>query len=114
MAKIELSEGQLQVCLSLGEKLAAIHGNLTIDRSNVVSAAVVPTKFWRTLGWRVPGTGLPPLIVAGTYLRKGDRAFVSYFKGQVPVEIRLSGHRFTRLIIGVDTLPAAEAIVKAL
>jgi hypothetical protein len=62
----------------------------------------------------VPGTGLPPFIVAGTYLKKGDRAFVSYFKGQTPVEIKLSGGRFTRLIIGLDDLPAAEAIVKAL
>jgi len=114
MAKIDLTQDSLRVLLSVGEKLAAIRGNLTIERAQVVGAQIVPTNFWKNLGLRVPGTGLPPFIVSGTYLKKGDKAFVSYFKGQTPVEIKLSGGRFTRLIIGMDDLPAAEAIVKAL
>lgn len=114
MAKIELSAVSLQVLMSAGEKLAAFQGNLRIDRAQVVSAEIVPTKFWLTLGLRVPGTGLPPFIVSGTYVKKGDKAFVSYFKGQTPVEIRLTGARFTRLIIGTDSLSAAQAIVEAL
>ena len=114
MAKIKLTANSLTVLLSAGEKLAAFHGNLTVPIDQVVSAQIVPSSFWRGLGLRVPGTGLPPFIVSGTYLKKGDRAFVSYFKGQIPVEIKLSGGRFTRLIIGMDDLPAAEAIVNAL
>lgn len=114
MAKIELTTDALLVRLSVGEKIAALRGDVLVPRSQVATAQVVPTNFWRGLGLRVPGTGLPPFIVAGTYLKKGDRAFVSYFKGQTPVEIKLSGGRFTRLIIGLDDLPAAEAIVKAL
>jgi len=114
LAKIELTNGQLRVLLSRGEKLAAIRGNLTVELEQVVSAQIVPTNFWGTLGFRVPGTGLPPFIVSGTYLKKGDKAFVSYFRGQTPVEIKLRGGRFTRLIIGVDDLPAAEALLKLL
>ncbi|MEO0024837.1 MAG: hypothetical protein RL196_1278 [Actinomycetota bacterium] len=100
--------------MSAGEKLAAFHGNLSFGRDQVVSAQIVPTNFWPTLGLRVPGTGLPPLIISGTYIKKGDRAFVSYFKGQTPVEIKLTGARFTRLIIGVDALAAAEALTNEL
>ncbi len=114
MAKIELTAVSLQVLMSAGEKLAALHGDVTVDRAQVVSAEIVPTRFWLTLGLRVPGTGLPPLIVSGTYVKKGDRAFVSYFKGQTPVEIKLTGARFTRLIIGTDSLPAARALVNEL
>ena len=80
----------------------------------MVSADIVPTQFWLSLGLRVPGTGLPPLIVSGTYLKKGDKAFVSYFKGQTPVEITLTGAQFTRLIIGLDDLAAANLIVETL
>ena len=114
MAKIEQTADELRVVLSVGEKVAAIRGNVTVTRAQVVSAQIVPTSFWRNLGLRVPGTGLPPFIVSGTYVKKGDKAFVSYFKGQTPVEIKLTGARFTRLIIGTDALSAAEAIVKAL
>ena len=114
MAKIELTAEELRVQLSVGEKAAALRGDVLVPRAQVAAAQIVPTNFWRGLGLRVPGTGLPPFIVAGTYLKKGDKAFVSYFKGQTPVEIKLSGGRFTRLIIGLDDLPAAEAIVKAL
>jgi hypothetical protein len=114
MAKIELTPQSLRVLMSAGEKLAAFHGNLTFDRAQVLSAQIVSTKFWLNLGLRVPGTGLPPLIISGTYIKKGDRAFVSYFKGQTPVEIKLTGARFTRLIIGVDTLAAADALTNEL
>ena len=114
MAKFELTADSLKVSLSAGEKLAAFRGNQTFERAQVVSAQIVPTNFWLNLGLRVPGTGLPPLIISGTYVKKGDRAFVSYFKGQTPVEIKLTGARFTRLIIGVDTLAAAEALTSEL
>ena len=114
MAKIELTADSLTVLLSTGEKIAAIHGNVEVSRSQVISAQIVPKNFYWNLGLRVPGTGLPPFIVSGTYVKKGDKAFVSYFKGQTPVEIRLTGARFTRLIIGTDSLSAAQAIVEAL
>jgi len=114
MAKFHLTHTELTVLLRPGEKLAAIHGNLTVPRSQVVSVQIVSLRFWRRLGWRVPGTSLPPLIVSGTYLKKGDKAFVSYFKGQTPVEIVLTGNSFNRLIIGADSLPEAEAAVREL
>jgi hypothetical protein len=112
MAKITRTKDSFTVLLSTGEKLAAFRGNVTVPRSQVVSAQIVPINFWRDLGFRVPGTGLPPLIVSGTYIKKGDKAFVSYFKGQTPVEIQLTGGRLTRLIIGLDDLAAAEAAIK--
>lgn len=114
MATINLSSEALDVQLSRGEKLAAIHGNVTVSRDRVASAQIVTPKFWLDLGFRVPGTGMPPFIVSGTYVKKGDKAFVSYFKGQIPVQITLTDAKFTRLIIGVDDLTAAEAFVTAL
>ena len=114
MATINLTSDALEVQLSRGEKLAALHGNLSVARNQVVSAHMVTPKFWLDLGLRVPGTGLPPFIVSGTYVKKGDKAFVSYFKGQIPVQITLTDAKFTRLIIGVDDLTAAEAVVTAL
>ena len=58
-----------------------------------------------------PGTGLPPYIVAGTYLKKGDRAFVSWRGKTTPVQINLDGTgKYTRLIIGIEGADEALAL----
>jgi hypothetical protein len=110
MPKLELTEDQLIIRLSASEKLAALHGNLTINGIAIRGAAVADKKWWMTLGLRI-GTGLPGVIIAGTYVKKGDRAFVSWTrKHGLPLEITLAakmsagarGTQFTRILLGVD------------
>jgi hypothetical protein len=113
MAKVSIGSDTLKVTLTTGEKWAAIRGDLTIDGKTVRGAQVIETDFWRNLGWRVPGTGLPPYIVAGTYLKKGDRAFVSWRGKTTPVQINLDGSgRYTRLIIGIQGTDEAAALAE--
>ncbi|MFM6966987.1 MAG: hypothetical protein ACKOWI_06500, partial [Rhodoluna sp.] len=68
-------------------------------------------KWWMSLGLRVPGTAIPGVIIAGTYIKKNDRAFVSWTrKSGQPLEIRLAakmapaarGTQYTRIIVGVE------------
>ncbi len=110
MPKLELTEDQLIIRLSASEKLAALHGNLTINGIAIRGAAVADKKWWMTLGLRI-GTGLPGVIIAGTYVKLGDRAFVSWTrKHGLPLEITLAakmsagarGTQFTRILLGVD------------
>jgi hypothetical protein len=111
MPKIELSDDKLTLRLSPLEKLAALHGDVSVNGIAIRGAAVVDKKWWMNLGLRVPGTGLPGLVIAGTYLQKGDRAFVSWTrKAGLPLEITLAdkmnpearGTSYTRLIVGVE------------
>jgi hypothetical protein len=114
MPKLELTDDQLIIHLTAGEKLAAVHGDLKINGIAIRGAAVADKKWWMTLGLRI-GTGLPGVIIAGTYLKKGERAFVSWTrKAGLPLEITLAakmapharGTQFTRIIVGVDDAQA--------
>lgn len=106
MPGIELTANELRVTLSAGEKLAALHGDLRFAGTQIRGAEVLDSKWWWQLGLRVPGTGIPGLIIAGTYVRKGDRAFVSWRRGRQPLAINLRGAGYSRLILGVDDAQA--------
>lgn len=113
MPKVLIGTDSIKVTLSTGEKWAALSGDLNIDGKTVRGAQVVEPSFWRGLGWKVPGTGLPPFIVAGTYLQKGDRAFVSWRGKTTPVQINLDGSgKYTRLVIGIEGADEAEALAE--
>jgi hypothetical protein len=115
MPKIALAPDALKVYLSGGEKLAALHGSLSIPWNQVRGAEAVDTKFWQHLGLRLPGTGLPGVLIAGTFVWRKDRAFVYWSRGKQALQINLDGNRFGRLVIGVgDAEEMAERINSAL
>lgn len=65
----------------------------------------VASGLWH--GWRLPGTQVPGVIIAGSYLRDGSWTFWDVRgKGGRAVEITLSGERYERMVIDVEN-PAA-------
>lgn len=107
MPTLAIDERQLTVRLSAAEKLSALHGNFEIPLSRIRGAAVTDTKFWHRLGLRIPGTALPPFIMAGTYVKKGDRAFVCWTRKNTPLEITLEGEGYSRLVVSAGTAEEA-------
>jgi len=102
MPNLAFQQTNLHVTLSRGEKLAALHGDLKISLSSILGAEVLGQKWWMNLGLRVPGTGLPGIIIAGTYIWRKDRAFVCWKRGEQVLQINLTGQNYTRLVIGVE------------
>ena len=102
MPTLSFQQTDLHIDLALAEKVAALHGNLVIPLANMLGAEVLPKKWWFGLGLRVPGTGLPGLVIAGTYIWRKDRAFVSWTRGKQVLQINLTGHKYTRIVVGVD------------
>jgi hypothetical protein len=82
MPKLELTEDQLIIRLTAAEKLAAVRGDVTVNGVAIRGATVAPKNWWTTLGMRI-GTGLPGVIIAGTFIKKDDRAFVSWTRKSV-------------------------------
>ena len=110
MPKLVLNDDKLTIRLSPSEKLAAFHGDVTVNGIAIRGATVMDKKWWTTLGLRI-GTGLPGLIIAGTFIQPQDRAFVSWTrKAGLPLEITLAdkmdsqarGTKYTRIIVGVE------------
>ena len=110
MPKLVLTDDKLIIRLSPAEKLAACRGDVTVNGIAIRGAAIMDKKWWTTLGLRI-GTGLPGVIIAGTFIQPKDRAFVSWTrKAGLPLEITLAakmdsqarGTKYTRIIIGVE------------
>lgn len=111
MPKLEISPTKLDVQLSIGEKIAAIHGSLSVPLSSITGAEALTSKWWFGLGLRIPGTGLPGVIIAGTFLWRKDRAFVCWHRGQQVLQVNLIGRGYSRLVLGVaDAETWAETI----
>ncbi len=108
MPTVELTATHLTVHLSPLEKLAALSGDIKLPAMAIRGATVADKSWWHTLGLRV-GTGLPGVVIAGRFYRKGDTAFVSWTRKRQPLEITLApaaakaaGTPYTRLIVGVE------------
>ncbi|MEO5590804.1 MAG: hypothetical protein ABIS03_14580 [Gemmatimonadaceae bacterium] len=109
------------VDITVGEKEVAFvpHGWSRVW--TVDARVVVPLRAIRTVskarpgigrgwfkGWRLPGTHIPGVIVAGSYYRNGEWTFWDVRGiGETAIEVELSGVHFTRLIVDVGD-PASE------
>lgn len=115
MPSLIIKAKSLNIDLSSVEQVLALHGDLEIPAENIIGAERLGSLWWKSLGLRLPGTALPGLIVAGTYRAYGDRVFVYWTRKKQPLQINLFGHRYNRIIIGVDEADAwADAINAAI
>ncbi|WP_238482269.1 hypothetical protein [Noviherbaspirillum aridicola] len=65
------------------------------------------------LGLRIPGTHVPGLLTAGTFIKGGDRQFVYTSRKLQTIVIELAGNDWTRLVIGVPDARAEAARINA-
>ena len=116
MPQIEIKDDEIVIRLGFWQRLAAVHGDVHIPATSIRGAVVADEKWVRTLGFRVPGTALPGLIIAGTYIKPKDSAFVYWKRGDKSLlQLNLSGRPYNRVFIGVDDAAAlADQINDAL
>lgn len=90
-------------------KLWALKRRIEVPRSAVRSVRRAPADavrgWWK--GWRIPGTHLPGVIVAGTFYRDGERHFWDVRHADHAVEIELDGQAYDRLFVEVADPDAA-------
>lgn len=102
MPKLSIDANTFKATMCIGEVMGSFHGDIAVPLANITGAEVLDQKFWYHLGIRVPGTGLPGLMIAGTYLKKGDRAFVCWKRGEKVLQVNLTGQRYDRLVLGIS------------
>ena len=112
MVGIEMRDGQV-VFTPLGmSRLWAMRGRITVPRSAIRRVRRAPPDvgkgWWK--GWRLPGTHLPGVITAGSYLRDGEWEFWDVRgAGASAIEVELAGTRYRRLIVDVEDPAGAVA-----
>ena len=88
MARVLDSGNEIQLCLTKREKLAALHGDLTAKKSDLISQNVVENP-WRSgllKGVRAPGTAIPFYLLLGTMRYKNGKDFTIIYRNK-PVEL---------------------------
>jgi hypothetical protein len=88
MANIIDHGSEIELSLSIREKIAALHGNLIAKKSDLISRKVVENP-WRSgllKGVRSPGTGIPFYLLLGTMRYKDGKDFTIIYRNK-PVEV---------------------------
>ncbi len=102
MAKLLVDDEVVTVSLSAIEKAEAVHGDVSVLRAAVVSARAVPDGMEEVHGLRLPGTGLPGVIMVGTW-REAQRVTFAVCHGRGPaVVLELTGQRYDRIVVTVE------------
>jgi hypothetical protein len=113
MPRIELTPDFLIVRLSVMEKVFCLNGDLHIPVSHVRGATEDDGFHRVNLGIRLPGTDIPGLLKAGTFVSGADKQFVCLKRALQPLVIELAGFKFTRLVVGVPDARADAACINA-
>ena len=102
MAKLLVSDDVVTVSLSEIEKAEAVHGDVVVPRAAVVSARIVPDGMDEVHGLRMPGTGLPGVIMVGSWRDKGRVTFAVCHGRKPAVVLDLAGERYDRIVVTVE------------
>ncbi len=88
-------------------KLWALKSQITIPKENIITAYPNTENLNWIMGLRMPGTHIPGLITAGTYILKDGTIFcdVSDYKKSIVVELK--DEYYKRLVIEVEDVEAA-------
>jgi hypothetical protein len=101
LVDVEVFETQVTVRPKGLNKVWAFRRALFIPMSTIRSARVVSGMRHLSKGWRFPGTAIPGLVLAGTYVKSGERSFYALRDGRDILLLELEGHTYRR--IGVQT-----------
>lgn len=101
MPQFEITESELIVHLDKWEQLFSFVHKVKVPLSQVVAVRENNGLDGLKLGWRLPGTHIPFVLAAGTFISKGARQFVYRRGGLQTVVIDLKGNAWARLIIGI-------------
>jgi len=116
MPQLELTDRDLIIRMGKWEQMMALSRDLRVPLTQV-SSIIQDDDYGGSsgfkLGLRLPGTHIPFVVAAGTFIKAGDRQFVFTRRKLHTIVIELADHEWTRLVIGVPDAHEAAARINA-
>ena len=109
MAHVEVDGDHLTVQIEGMDRLWTLKSRLDIPLRHITDAEPDGEA---GRGWRGPGVHLPGVLVAGTFYRKGDRAFWDVHDPSKTLVIHLAFEHYSRLVIEVDDPDATATVIR--
>ena len=97
--------------LTTAEKVAGLHGDITVPLSSVTSVRVVTDPVAETRGLRAPGLAIPGATKIGTWRGRRGKTFVVARSGEPAVEVELAGQAFSGLLISTPNAQEAATLI---
>ena len=81
MARVIETDNQLQLKLSVLEKIFALHGDIWVDNSLLIKKVMVEKPWRREVikGFRAPGAAIPFVVLLGTMRYRGGKDFTAIY-----------------------------------
>ncbi len=81
MARVIETDNQLQLKLSVLEKIFALHGDIWVDKSLLIKKVMVEKPWRREVikGFRAPGAAIPFVVLLGTMRYRGGKDFTAIY-----------------------------------
>ena len=113
MSAVSFDSSHLTVELTPAEKVAGLHGDVTVPLTAITDVKVVPDALAATRGLRAPGAHLPGVRKIGTWRTKAGAEFVVAGRGQAGVRLTLTGQKLASLLVGDDDAEALADRIRA-
>ena len=114
MARVEINGDTLEVHVTGVDRILALRTIVAVPLTHVsavdqdiAEASVIYH------GLELPGTGIPGVVTAGSFLKSGHWTFWDVHDPAKAVIIRLHDEHYARLVIGVEDPAATVALVRA-
>ena len=103
MAKVIEKDGVITLRLSRLEKIGALHGDISVASSQLISKTEVlnPWTKEHLRGVRAPGTAIPYVILLGTMRIKGGKDFCAIYKRTPAVIYDFANAPFKRWVVSI-------------
>ena len=102
MVKVTAIENEFVFDILGSHKFWAFENKITVKKENIVKAFQSDEEFTFWIGWKIPGTQLPWIITAGTYIKKDKRNFWDVCNKKNAIIVQLKDSNYNRLIIEVE------------
>lgn len=99
LADVEISPDRVDVRLRGFNRFWAFKRELSIPMANVKDATYVPYAPGFIGGLRWPGTAIPGVMTAGTYLSRGSKSFFAVHRGENALVLELDDWKYRRVIV---------------
>src|SRR5689334_601812 len=102
MAEIRITDDELHVKLTTREKVAGLHGDISVPLTSVRDVRVEPDALAAVRGLRAPGLAVPGRTKIGTWRGRGSRRFIVARRGVPAVRVTLSGVKPDELLVSTN------------
>jgi len=113
MATLAVDQSALVVRMSPLERVGALRSVVRQPLAAITQIERVENARRCVRGLRLPGTGVPGVILLGTFVKKGSKTFAAAYRDEPGYVVTFEGYEFTKIVVSMDESDEIDEIMSA-